>query len=293
MSTNCLVTKLKASVDNNSLVKIGEFIWHLNLSERKKVKVSWSSNASLENGHLEILGENNLYFTSDADGTQNQSKTAFNSYVYFPVGEYDVLVTNKYGIITLEECYGLNLDNLKYSEELYFLSASNATGSIESVLNKPIKYGLSISKSPTLYGSISGWGDKNCEIRITYCPNVTGELTSLASIDSTNLISIVQTKISGSIEDFVAALVAKNNASYLGKRELRLSESLVTIGGVVRSIPDQLCNLVVTDATHWHYLGNSDENIANPTIPCTIYAKGATAEEIAAWEANNNTVVKL
>ena len=119
---NCLVTKLKGVVNNDNLVKIGEYKMHVNVASATDVKIDGSD------GTITILGNNNYYFTKNGQ----QTKTIEYSSVVatWPAGEYDVLFTNKYSIIICEGANGIDLEVLSFSDGLKYINASNARGDI-------------------------------------------------------------------------------------------------------------------------------------------------------------------
>lgn len=289
---NCLVTKLKSVVNNDNLVGIGEYKMHINLSSAQpSVKIMGSG------GTITILGNNNYYFTQN--GKQTKTIEYSNNNATWPAGEYDVLFTNKYGLQGCERASGIDLEVFAFSNNLNYINiVKDAHGDITFLNGKNLSLGIELK------------GGKN--------KNVTGPLSVVASAVSTNkgiklmntsivgdiallshtgsaLLSVVNSPyITGSIEGLVDALVSNPiNPFTSGSKKLFIAGSSVTINGKVNSVRDDTTSLIIEDATHWYYPSMANDKIDNPIYNVTIYAKNPTEEQIAAWEANNNTVVVL
>ena len=261
---NCLVTKLKSVVNNDNLVGIGEYKMHINLSSAEPY-VKFAGNS----GTITILGNNNYYFTQN--GQQTKTINYSNVVATWPAGEYDVLFTNKYAITLCDRAKGIDLEVFAFSNGLNYISAFNAHGDITFLNGKNLNLGISLT------------GDTN--------KNITGPLSVVASAVSANQsIKLNNTSIVGDI-----ALLGHTGSALFtsGSKRLFIAGSGVTINGKVNSVNDDIISLIVEDATHWYYPSMANDKIDNPIYNVTSYAKNPTEEQIAAWQANNNTVVVL
>lgn len=291
---NCLVTKLKGVVDNDNLVKIGEYKMHISLANNVA-----NSKINGSGGTITILGNNNYYFTQN--GQQVKTISYSNTVFTWPAGEYDVLFTNKYGITICERVEGFDLDVLSFSKGLTYIgSQNNARGDLSFLKDKHLPTGLAINVASTgtnkgLTGSLSSIAPavKNVNV-ILSTTSITGDIALLGNTGNKQISVVYSRYITGSIEGLVEALVSDPiNPFTSGTKNVLIAGSGVTINGKVQSIANEAIKLVMEDPTHWYYPSKSNDNIDNPNIQVTIYAKNPTAEQISAWEANNNIVVTL
>ena len=287
---NCLVTKLKSVVDNDNLLRIGEYKMHINLSsDAQNVKIIGSG------GTITILGNNNYYFTKNGQ----QTKTIEYSSVIatWPAGEYDVLFTNKYSITICDGADGIDLEVFSFSDRINYISASNAHGNITFLNGKTLGLGFSLggTQNFNVTGPLSAIASatRNAPVKIQHT-SIVGDITLLGNTGS-KLISVVESPyITGSLEDFVAALASDPiNPFTSGSKKVFIAGSSVTINGQVNKVSNEKLSLIMEDATHWYYPSRANDYIDNPSYNVTIYAKNPTSEQIAAWEAKNNTVVVL
>ena len=288
---NCLVTKLKSVVNNDNLLKVGEYKMHINLSrDLSSVKFIGMD------GTITILGDNNYYFTQN--GKQTKTIEYSNITTKWPAGEYDVLFTNKYGLTGCEATPGIDLEVFTFSNNLYYINTiGNAHGDITFLKGKTLSSGIALSgKNLGVTGplsSIASAVSANTDVTLRYT-SIVGDIALLGKSGSA-LLSVVGCKhITGSLEGLVAALVSDPiNPFTSGSKRVFIYGSNVTINGKVNNVADEVINLIMEDATHWYYPSMSNDKIDNPSYNVTIYAKNPTGEQIAAWEANNNTVVVL
>lgn len=288
---NCLVTKLKSVVNNDNLLKMGEYKMHINLSsDASGVKFMGMG------GTITILGNNNYYFTKN--GQQTKTIEYSDVAATWPAGEYDVIFTNKYSITICEEANGIDLEVLSFSNGLRYISASNARGDISFLNGKNLSSGIlvigDINKNVTgPLSAVASAVSRNVPIKLNNT-SIVGDIALFGHTGS-GLLSVVSSPyITGSIEGLVAALVSDPiNPFTSGSKRVFIYGSNVTINGQVNNVADEAISLIIEDATHWYYPNRANDKIDNPTYNVTIYAKNPTEEQITAWEANNNTVVVL
>lgn len=291
---NCLVTKLKSVVDNDNLVKIGEYKMHISLAS----DVANSKIAGTD-GTVTILGNNNYYFTQN--GQQVKTISYSNTFFTWPAGEYDVLFTNKYGITICEGVRGFDLDVLSFSKGLTYIgSQNNARGDLSFLKDKHLTTGLAINTSGAgtnkgITGSLSSIAPAVKNINVSLIStSITGDIALLGNTGNKQISVVYCPYITGSIEGLVEALVSDpTNPFTSGTKNVHIAYSGVTINGSVQSIANASIKLVMEDPTHWYYPSNNNDYIDNPNYQVTIYAKNPTAEQISAWKANNNVVVTL
>ena len=288
---NCLVTKLKSVVNNDNLVRIGEYKMHINLSSAKSdIKIMGSG------GTITILGNNNYYFTQK--GKQTKTIEYSNNYAAWPAGEYDVLFTNKYGLTGCDGASRIDLEVFAFSDELNYIRASGVRGDITFLKGKNLSLGIELTgdKNENVTGPLSvvvSAVSANKTIKLNNT-SIVGDIALLGHTGSAQLSVVNSPYITGSIEGLVDALVSNPiNPFTSGSKLLYIAGSSVTINGKVNSVYDEIISLIMEDATHWYYPSMGNDKIDNPIYNVTIYAKNPTEEQIAAWEANNNTVVVL
>lgn len=290
---NCLVTKLKSVVDNANLLRIGEYKMHINLSSDES-KVKFLGNG----GTITILGDNNYYFTQNSQ--QKKTINYSNAHVdaTWPAGEYDVLFTNKYALSGCDFTCGIDLEVFAFSNKLEYISIKDAHGDITFLNGKNLSLGIAlvgdINKNVTgpLYAVASAIS-ANQTVKLNNT-SIVGDIALFGHTGSGMLSVVGSPYITGSIEGLVAALVSDPvNPFTSGSKDLFIAGSSVTINGKVNSVYNEIISLIMEDATHWYYPSMANDKIDNPIYNVTIYAKNPTEEQIAAWEANNNTVVVL
>lgn len=183
----CLVTKLKGSVDNNELLRIGEMRIKVESVESPTKDTQGFGVFFTEPTTVEIVGDG--YFT-DNNLTENKGKSMVVSSLQGVIVSQatTVAIRNKYKLLQLHvfipsgSPYGknkvLNIDDLKYSTSLNSLNLSNmqASGDIASL------------KSLT---SLS-----NLVLRFT---QVSGDISNLQNLTALTSLDISNTKVSGDI----------------------------------------------------------------------------------------------
>lgn len=289
---NCLVTKLKSVVDNDNLLRIGEYKMHINLSSAEP-KVKFFGNG----GTITILGNNDYYFTQN--GQQTKTIEYSDNTAIWPAGEYDVLFTNKYGLRGCDTANGIDLEVFTFSSnELIYLNIRNAHGDITFLNGKNLSLGITLDggKNRNVTGPLSTVvsavsANKSITLNNT---SIVGDIALLGHTGSARLSVLNSPYITGSIEGLVAALVSNpTNPFTSGSKELFIAGSSVTINGQVNKVVNDSLSLIIEDVNHWYYPNMANDRIDNPIYNVTIYAKNPTEEQITAWRAKNNTVVVL
>lgn len=219
---NCLVTKLKGSVNNDALLKLGELrIDFQNVGNRKYFTVKYDADARIE--------LKDAVFESDYSQYGNAMDVSAGSYgISFSAKPSRASLLNKYHITELalyntgaafdleqlEMCKALNrLDtntthaygNVKHLLVLDKLSdinvsASNVEGDISGLAVKPL-IKLQFSDCNKLTGNIAAISSLTNLTTLSFssCPNVYGDISSLSEMASLTELSFYSTEISGDI----------------------------------------------------------------------------------------------
>lgn len=219
---NCLVTKLKGSVNNDKLLKLGELrIEFQNVGERKYFTVKYDADARIE--------LKDAVFESDYSQYGNAMDVTPGNYgISFSAKPSRASLLNKYHITELalydsgaafdleklEMCKALNrLDastvpvygNVKHLLPLDNLSdvnvsSSNVEGDISGLAVKSLRK-LQFPDCNKLIGNIAAISSLTNLTTLSFstCPNVYGDISSLSEMTSLTELSFYSTKISGDI----------------------------------------------------------------------------------------------
>ena len=231
---NCLVTKLKGSVNNDNLLKVGEFV--VKFFHSASVSDSWNRYINVGNldqvnpTTIRIIG--NGYFT-DSTFTQNLGKTIsavgdITAYVSDEQEDVTVAIGYNYrlGAITLGYNGYMDIDQLQFNQ----FTRCSAIRFLQGDETKPKNYGniksfenfwidctenngrLQIHCS-AIAGSIE---DINLNhvywLELVGASNITGNIENIVVAPNITKLSISNTKISGSIETFLEHLLAAGKA---------------------------------------------------------------------------------
>lgn len=112
----CLVTKLKGSVDDSNLLKLGEMKCNVSLSGENRAVIR-----SNDTCICKIIGAGEITYEEINVGVQTgtQFDVQTLSYALLPPGNYTLSFSNKYSLKVIESCYfDINLADLKYSDNL-------------------------------------------------------------------------------------------------------------------------------------------------------------------------------
>ena len=202
MANNCLVTKLKGTVNNDSLLKLGELRFEAPSGLTKISAGSYNSPVVIDL----ISGSATAYKGSGADETQ----------VTFPVIAGDGTATF---ISTTSECVFSIIS--KY--EVRGIGGLLVAGYVDL---KELKYTKNLNgvntnsvQTPHIYGNIKDLLNENTPTRpfnfaavnFANCSEVYGDFSDLAYFTSsadTSAVNVYKTKIAGTIEEYVAKCVA-------------------------------------------------------------------------------------
>lgn len=196
----CLVTKLNGVVNNNTLLKLGEFRIKVIDAPSSKRTIWLKANKEI---NLSIIGDG--YFLDNA-GTNNIGKTLTlgpenMDEVHFSNGTYEISVTSKYDITEIEtkgsNCI-VDLSYFNYSKSIkrivdkYFC----ITGKVD-LSNLTLLEELILEKSNTSF-DLSDVESLN-SAKTIMLNNVTGNVKSLYGLNSLNVLSLKNANVSGDI----------------------------------------------------------------------------------------------
>ena len=211
----CLITKLNGSVQNDSLLRIGEFCIKVSKVESPTADSQRFVVNNSKDAQLRIIGDG--YFTNETL-SENKGK-ALNitanteTTVYFSNGDYEVVVSEKYSLTQVgihtrtswKEYKGklsFDIDLLKYSPKISFLAISKTgvTGDI-AVLGKltGLTYltidNTQVTGDIAVLGKLTGLTHLNIDnTQVTGDIAVLGKLTGLTQIPTINY-----TRVTGDI----------------------------------------------------------------------------------------------
>ena len=211
----CLITKLSGSVQNDSLLRIGEFCIKVSRVESPTADSQRFVVNNSKDAQLRIIGDG--YFTNETL-TENKGKVmdiAANAetLVYYSNGDYEIAVSEKYslnqvGIYTATNWktykgkLSFDIDSLKYSPDILFLALSNTqvTGDIAVFGKLPNLIVLHLDNTQVT-GDIAVL-DKLTSLTSLSFENtqVTGDIAVLGKLTGlSNIPSVNNTKVTGDI----------------------------------------------------------------------------------------------
>ena len=211
----CLITKLNGSVQNDSLLRIGEFCIEVSKVESPTADSQKFSVLNTKDCQLRIIGDG--YFTNETL-SENKGKVmdiAANTetLVYYSNGDYEIVVSEKYSLssigIFLSTAWkafngklSFDIESLKYSPNIIRLLLSNTqvTGDI-AVFGKLTGLQTVFLSNTQVTGDIAVLGKLtglyNLELSNT---QVTGDIAVLGKLTGlTDIPNISDTKVTGDI----------------------------------------------------------------------------------------------
>lgn len=222
MTNNCLVTKLKESVSNDSLRKLGCISFNVNCTGEESVyQRRLSLKANSNNVEIKVVG--NGSFTVDGNSTSYTTYTLIANrdyYFNFNAGTYKVEITNKYDLI-----YSLVIDNIglnrvftqsigdfSYCENITDLSLSfeiDARGNINELNHvNELKF-LNLNHT-NVEGDIKYFGNfLNLSTLDIQESQIVGDIVNLSKNISLTVFKVSQPGVVGSIESLAEGMLAQ------------------------------------------------------------------------------------
>ena len=280
MANKCLVTRLKAAIQNDDLPLFDTI--KLQATERSSTtaNVFRLGVRSNEDG-VTIRVDGDGYFATTYANLSDQTKrmtettvtnTSSFKFLYFKSGVYNVFLQNAHNI------YALNVEGPAVASPNFFRL------DIAELKNNPGIVVLQANQS-NVYGNIGDIPSTITDLMFTNTPSVYGNIRDIASKSVFTRVWIRETLVTGSIEDFVAGQISQG-AETSDWIAVNGFGTRLTFGGIVR---DTKISGLSWDGADKIY-GADKSTYSEAT---TIYAKGATAEKIAQWENDGKTVVVI
>ena len=225
MEKNCLVTKLKANVNDNSLLKVGEMFIDIieqgtptNISNRLCLNSSSDLIIEVENGEANITLDENMVSGWTNKITLSKSVTA-PAPIFVRNGNYRLKVLSKYNLTEvgryaadmIQNAISVDTKYLKYSQNLQYIY-SKLSGDISNLkgCTKLLKLGWYYLSDKTIniaYGKLTGnLSDLASLTTLTSIilpfSNLTGSLSDLAPLTAVTTISVANCpNITGNLSD--------------------------------------------------------------------------------------------
>ncbi|WP_147327886.1 MULTISPECIES: leucine-rich repeat domain-containing protein [Prevotellaceae] len=211
----CLITKLNGSVQNDSLLRIGEFCIKVSKVESPTADSQKFSVRNNKDTHLRIIG--NGYFTNETL-SENKGKVmdiAANTetLVYYSNGDYEIVVSEKYSLGSFGSSLSkywkdfkgklsFDIESLKYSPNIINLMLSNTqvTGDI-AVLGKLTGLQILFLSNTQVTGDIAVLGKLTGLVHLNLSnTQVTGDIAVFGKLTGlTDIPSVLNTKVTGDI----------------------------------------------------------------------------------------------
>lgn len=167
---DCLVTKLKGIVNDNSLLPLGGMLIHVEQQEEQTAEaLQLNLSSSVAQTISVVGGMNNLTLDSnmESDWVSSIKLKAGDEYprnvIYCKNGTYDILVPNKYALIRIgdyditmnSKAISVDIDYLKYSNDLHLLHLNSDLnkGDLSSLQGK--SFGIVEISSQNITGDIN------------------------------------------------------------------------------------------------------------------------------------------
>ena len=213
MENNCLVTKLKANVNDNSLLKVGEMFIDIieqetptNITNRLYLNSSSDLIIEVENGEANITLDSNM-----ESGWTNKITLPYSGVSPAPVfvrnGNYRLKVLSKYNLLDVGRYTG-NINQKAISVDTKYLKYSHGLVNIYSILSGDISNLIGCTKLKTLGWSYTSGSEKDVAYK-----KLTGNLSDLASLTTLTSIRLPYSKLTGSLSD-LAPLTALTGINF-------------------------------------------------------------------------------
>ena len=198
MEKNCLVTKYKATVNNNSLLKVGEMRLEMGKSTNtNQNRINFANHPVV----IETLdGSPSLTFDRNMlTGLTNKLIIDSNDKLFYSNSDVVVSVFNKYDVLNIMVSNAtIDIDNLKYSYGLSKLENVKCRGSLESIKDKSIIYIYNVKMMQEQDISVlSNFTDLTS--LFLGGSDVSGDISALSGLTKLTLLALGGTKVSGDI----------------------------------------------------------------------------------------------
>ena len=296
---DCLVTKLKGTVNDGSLPKLGSMLFKLRTTTTNLVKIeAIGKDVSFSSAD----GSNVFSTSSGGEEKTNVIKVGESNTVFYVDASKGVTISidNKYNLEKLdvyrsadhnELTVDLNFEDLKYCKKLNWLAliSMNLTGDISALQNLTALTSISFD-STQVSGDISALSGLTAltDIRL-YNTNVTGSLDSLSNLPSGLTFDMGNKTLSGDYFKFLnehtnSDVVCSGNFNYTTKSWSR--KSYRCIGG-----DDFTCNNLDNFLNDFQVVSVSSTNSSvSPSIRMKGTRTSASDAAVSALQSTGFTV---
>lgn len=280
MANKCLVTRLKAAIQNDDLPLFDTI--KLQATERSSSNTNvFKLGVQTNEDGVTIRVDGDGYFANAyadlSDETKRMTetvviKTSSSKSLYFKSGVYNVYIQNAHSL------RAIFIEGPSTTDKNFFRL------DLAELRNNPGIETLKASQS-NVYGDIGDIPSTITDLMLSYASAVYGNIRNIATKSVFTRVWITGTLVTGSIEDFVAGQISQGAETSDWINSYGFGDRL-TFGGIARNIK---ITLLSWDGADKIYGANNTTYSATTTI----YAKGATAEKIAQWESDGKTVVVI
>ena len=254
---NCLVTKLSGNVDANNFPVYGEIVFTVaptTISDANKQQRFSIAAATGKSITVSVKSGTGVLATSAANLVNDPKQSITVS-----------------GVVT----------------SIYFSNAAMEIAITSKYDIEAIEFYATSGVAPALSFDLSdlSYLTKLETLKVRYVTGIGGTLEDLARLTSLNSVGFMDTHVSGTIEGFVAAQIGNGRATETtGIVWQNITRTNETFGGNHYT--------TVTGLLTWDSASKiTIYNASTKESATTVYAKGATAGEISAWESAGKTVV--
>lgn len=315
MAKDSFITELRGDIENNNLPIFNDFVLQVGnpdlVDSRSTCYMVTAITAENKQARAYVV-EPNKYFTRVENPQSpyyvplieflwpdSSTSTSVSQNFYTRLGNLDFRIENKYNLKSLFVGGRIAFDvkQLSYCDLSDMIKAEYAVGNLDEVTHFPnskeINFdnpALSLSIQNDIEGSIAAFSNCTaCEkLLIKSNPKLTGNIELLGKLTNLKELRVDgDTGLSGTIERFVAAQIDNGRTSVNQEGAIKIYRATA---GILR-FGGNVYNPGVEEYLTWEsankiiiYAGNSATDYTK------VLAKGATAEEIAAWEAAGKTV---
>ena len=210
----CLVTKLNGTVNNDSIVRIGEARVVFTKTDAPSKTSQGLTLVTTKDVKLKIVGDG--YFT-DENLTENKGKTMTantgSTTLYVSNSNVELAILDKYNIKGVrvpasnkQLGHQVDIDFFKYSSNMtaLYLHNSNSKGDLSSLENLPLLVEVNLTNTQVT-GDIANLKNMSA-LKFLYLNNSksTGDLSSLKALTTLTDLDLSKTNISGNISNLTA-----------------------------------------------------------------------------------------
>lgn len=231
----CLVTKLNGTVNNDSIIRIGEARVVFTKTDAPSKLSQGLTLVTTKDVKLEIVGDG--YFT-DENLTENKGKTMTantgSTTLYVSNSNVELAILDKYNIKGVRVPVSnkqlgcqVDIDFFKYSSNMtaLYLNNSNSKGDLSSLENLPLLVEVNLANTQVT-GDIANLKNMSA-LKFLYLNNIKskGDLSSLKALTTLTTLDLSKTNISGNI----SSLTALTNLTLLNLSDTQVIGDISTL----------------------------------------------------------------